>query len=237
MSGRVALVMIALLVAGAGCQRVARTEAPGPTSVVVDHAEEARAAMAAQRWALAAEHLRSGLQNSPERLFLHYNLAICATWLDMRDEAVREFEWVVAHAPAGSEESKTASRWLADNRQPGQNALARASDGTNVGDGIVRGTLTWAETGPSLTPQPRLQLFLIGLRGTPTQGQRYMLRSNREGHYEFKDVVAGSYKLTDAIAARPRWRLKVTLDPGQNLSLDLTPQNGIAVRDDFPERS
>ena len=93
----------------------------------------------------------------------------------------------------------------------------------------------WAEPGRNPTPQSRRQLFLIGVRGTPTQELQYVLRSDREGHYEFTRIIAGSYKLTDAIAARPKWRLKVALQPGQGVTLDLTPQNATDLRDDFPE--
>src|SRR5439155_16991978 len=48
-------------------------------------------------WAVAAGHLRTALQLNPKSLVLHYNLAICAIWLDLKDEAIHEFEWVMAH--------------------------------------------------------------------------------------------------------------------------------------------
>lgn len=235
MRRRLALVAIGLLVALGACQRAPKTPAPTPTPVV-DHREAARTAIAMQNWAVAAAYLRAALQKDPDSLFLHYSLAICATWLDLQDEAVREFEWVVAHAPAQSEESKTASPWLAGKKRPTQSTAAALAVGDpNVGDSGIHGMLMWAEPGQSPTPQSRLQLFLIGLRGTPTKELQYVLRSDREGHYEFKRIVAGSYRLTDAIAVRPKWRLNVTLQPGQDLTLDLTPQNGAGVRDDFPE--
>jgi hypothetical protein len=234
MRRRFALAAIGFLVASAACH-APETRAPTPMAVI-DHRAEARKAIAAQGWAVAAGHLRVALQKDPDSLFLRYSLAICATWLDRQDEAVREFEWVVAHASAESEESRTASRWLADKKRPTQAAAAGpAAVDPNVEDSGVHGMLMWAAPGQNPTPQSRLQLFLVGLRDTPTKELQYVLRSDREGHYEFKRIVAGAYKLTDAIAVRPKWRLKVTLQPGQDLPLDLSPQNGTAVRDDFPD--
>jgi len=206
------------------CQRA--PEVPTP---VVDHAAEARKAIAAQQWAAAADHLRAALQRTPKSLDLHYNLAICDTWLDLKDEAIHEFEWVMAHAPADSEEAKTARRWLAANkdRRPTQAAPEPAADPT-VGNSGVHGVVTWGQQ-----PQARLQLFLRGLRGTTTKDLQYMLRSDREGRYGFKNVVPGPYMLTDAVAGSPKWRLRVEAKPGEDLALDLTPENAAPVRDDF----
>ena len=214
------------LVLGA-CQRA--PEVPPP---VVNHAAEARKAIAAQQWAVAAEHLRAAIQQDPKSLFLHHNLAICATWLDLKDEAISEFEWVIAHAPADSEEAKTARRWLAANRdrRPTQAVPEVAAVDPTVGNGGVHGAVTW---GQPPTPQVRLQLFLRGLRGTATKDLQYMLRSDREGRYGFKNVVPGPYMLTDAVAGSPKWRLRVEAKPGEDLALDLTPENAASVRDDF----
>ena len=99
----------------------------------------------------------------------------------------------------------------------------------------ILGVVMWAEPGQFPTPQARLQLFLVGLRYTPTKARWYVLRSDREGRYEFKRIAGGQYKLTDAIAGQPKWRLKVAVKPGENLALDLTPENSTSVRDDFPQ--
>jgi len=51
-------------------------------------------------------------REEPRGLSLHYGLAICASWLDIRDEAMREFQWVVDHAFAASDEARVAREWL-----------------------------------------------------------------------------------------------------------------------------
>lgn len=230
---RLALAAIGVVLITAGCQRASQTQGSAPRPVV-DHTEEARTAISAHNWAGAAEHLRAALRHDPESLPLHHNLAICASWLDRRDEATREFKWVVAHTPADSEEAKTARRWLAGTTPETPDTVAQAAGEAKAVDSSLRGTVMWAEPGQSPVPQSRLQLFLIGLKDSPTKDQQYVLRSDPEGRYEFKHVVAGSYKLIDGIAG-PKWRLKVTLQPGQDLALDLSPANGTAVRDDFSE--
>jgi hypothetical protein len=204
---------------------------------VVDHVAEARKAMAAQQWAVAAEHLRAALQEDARSLYLHYSLAICATWLDLKDEATREFDWVVANAPAESEEAKTARRWLAANRGGTRAAAPEpARDDPSVGDSGIHGIVTWSEPGQGSLPQRRQQLVLAGLRDTATKGLVYVRRANSEGRYEFKRIPAGPYKLTgDAPAGPTRWRLKVELKPGDDLALDLTSENSVSLRDDFPQ--
>lgn len=232
------LAALGLFLALAGCQRAAEPAvvASGP---VVDAVAEARQALARQAWAVAAPHLRTAIAQNPDDLFLHFNLAVSATWLELRDEAVREFQWVVAHAPAESDEARTARQWLADARgraRPNDARGGSAADPT-AADGRLRGIVLWGETGQAPLPQPRLQLHLIGLPGTPTKGLRHTLRSDQYGHFEFKRVAPGPYKLTNVIAGRPKWRLRVVVDTGRDVALDLTPENGLGVRDDFRDGS
>ena len=220
----------------AGCQRAPAV--PGASApAVVNHVDEAKTALATANWAAAAPHLRAALLQDPDSLFLHSNLAVCATWLDLKDEAIREFEWVVAHAPADSEETKTARSWLAANRAAILSAAAGlATDDPNAGDGRVHGQVLWGESAQAPAPLPRYQVFLLGLRDTPTKEFFRVLRTDAGGNYVFAKVPAGSYKLTDTIGPEPKWRMKVTVEQAQDLSIDLMPDNIVKRRDDFPER-
>jgi hypothetical protein len=223
----------------AGCQ-----EAPPPghvahavVAVSDDPAADARAAMARGDWPATGKLLRLALTREPQSLDLHYRLAIAATYLDDHDEAMREFQWVAAHAPEGSEEASVAHVWLASagrrgERTPPPQALASPSDGL-VATGALSGQVVWAEPGGHPRPRNRQLLMLIGLRGTPTKGQRHRVRTDQNGRYTFKDVVAGPYQLTDAIAGEATWRQRVVVEPGRETVLDLSRSNGVANGHDF----
>jgi len=229
-----ALLAIGLaLVVVAGCKRGGEAPPASKAPAAVDDVAEAKKALAVANWAGAAPHLRAALQKDPNSPFLHYNLAICATWLDQSDEAVREFEWVAANALSDSDEAKTARKWLAARKKLGTSTETAADPW--VGDSGVHGIAMWGEPGQPSTPLSRHQIFLIGLRATPTKAYFREFRTDRGGNYEFKNVPAGTYRLSDTVGPDPKWRLKVTLEPGQSLLLDLTPENGVQRRDDFPD--
>jgi hypothetical protein len=82
---------------------------------------------------------------------------------------------------------------------------------------------------------PRLQLFLVGQPNSPTQLERYNLRTDEHGNFKFPDVVPGPYKLTNRVAGQPTWRMRVELKASEVKVLELTPENSVAALDDFPE--
>jgi len=93
----------------------------------------------------------------------------------------------------------------------------------------------FAEAGAKPEPMPRLQLFLKGQRGSPTEDERYNLRTDADGNFRFPNIPPGPYMLTNRLAGQPIWRLRVELKPAEEKQLNLNPGNSVAVRDDFPE--
>ncbi|MGH9893444.1 MAG: carboxypeptidase-like regulatory domain-containing protein, partial [bacterium] len=71
--------------------------------------------------------------------------------------------------------------------------------------------------------------------GTPVEDEFYRVQTNERGMFRIPDVPPGEYSLTNRVAGPPIWRLKVTLKAGEDLQFDLTPENSVKVRDDFPE--
>ena len=226
------------VVVAAGCQQSSSTR-PAPPIAEVDHAAEGHRAFDRQEWATAASHYRLALQKTQDNLSIHYRLAISASWIDLRDEATAEFEWVVANAAASSEEARVAREWLAASRDRGEtvSATSAPSGDERVGDSGVHGRVVWDE-GQGVQPLKRLQLNLYALNDDgKTKGMSFRIRSDREGNYAFKNIPAGTYKLTDNNVGTPRWRLKVELKPAQDAAIDLSPDNSLNARDDFPKRS
>lgn len=98
-----------LLALGAGCQ------APPPRiplSEPKDPAVLAAEALEAADYATAARLYRVALEKKPQSFPLHYGLAVAASNLDAREEAIREFGWVVTRGMPGSPEVEAARRWL-----------------------------------------------------------------------------------------------------------------------------
>ena len=213
-----------------------------------DPATLARQAFDRKDWAAAAPLLRTAIQRETGSLELHYKLAITTSYLSLVDEAVTEFEWVVAHAGEGSEEMRVAREWLAaaksrdvttasatgGSSQPA--SASSASDG-RTGDSGISGTVTWAESGGPPEVKRRMQVHLIALPGQKSvEEQRFTVRTDQDGRYVFANVPPGAYKLTNTVAGPPLWRLRVTIAPGQAMTLDLNNANGVTSRDDFPDR-
>jgi hypothetical protein len=189
-------------------------------------------------WVLAGRLLREAIVHQPANVTLHYYLAIAATHLQLRDEAVREFQWVLLNAPPGSAEAVAAREWLIAagvlGTTPATVAAAPQPAVDPIGPGgSLRGQVVWNEADDPISVS-RLQLFLKGLPDTPTHDQYYVLRTESDGQFQFRKVMAGSYKLTNRIAGKPHWRLRVTVQQGEPTTIDLTPQNSTRTRDDFP---
>jgi len=215
--------------------------APGPKGEY-DIVAEAMKAFDKGEWVLAGRLLREAVVADPSSLRLHYSLAVTDTHLELRDEAIREFRWVLANHP-GTPEAEAARNWLlAAGLLPsggaatasGTDADDQAAKDPDRGTSTVRGQVAWNEGEPPIKLL-RLQIFLKGLPRTPNQDVQLVLRTDEEGRFEFKHVPPGTYKLTNRIAGEPLWRVRVNVGAGETTSIDLTPQNSLRARDDFPD--
>lgn len=231
-----AYVLIGLLALLAGCQAPAR---PAQSAAPEDPAARAAAALAGGRYTDARELYRQALAAAPGKVGLHYGLGVASSYLDRRDDAVREFRWVVQYGRPTAPEVAAARQWLIK-----AGALASATLSTPAahrstaerqpGNASLEGRAIFAEVGQAPKPMARLQLFLVP--ENPTQKERYHLRTDEEGNFTFPDVIPGPYKLIDRVAGQPIWRLRVEVKPSEAKVLELTPDNSAAVRDDFPEQ-
>lgn len=227
-----ALLAAALLLIG--CQR-----APSPpprASVASDLITQARQAMARADYAASAPLLRQALASHPQNVEVHYRLGVSASYLYLTEEAAREFEWIVRHAAPGTREVLLARDWLAMFRGIARTATPEADTAApkKAERASVAGSVTWQQDG-AIKPQAYSRLFLKGLKDTPVQDEFYRTQTDDKGAYAMTDVVPGEYMLTNRVAGPPIWRLKVTLKAGDSLVLDLTSENSIQHRNDFPD--
>jgi len=228
--------LIALLALLAACQAPPR---PVQSSAPEDPARLAAHALAAGRHADALELYRQALADAPGKVALHYGLGVANSYLDRRDDAVREFRWVVQYGPQTVPEVAAARQWLIRaGALPSMTldtpAPSRSGEERQAGNASFEGRAVFAEAGQAPKPMARLQLFLSP--ESPTQKEYYNLRTDEEGNFKFPNVIPGRYKLTDRVAGQPIWRLRVEFKPSETKALELTPANRIAMQDDFPER-
>ena len=231
---RIAAALLIVLALGA-----CGSPAPPPTAEY-DVVAEALKAFERGDWVPAARLLRAAIVKQPTSLRLHYSLAVAASHLDLREETIREFQWVLANAP-GTAEAATAREWLIGagvlRERPTETAAAPPPPvDKEIGTSGLGGRVVWTGGEPPVKIT-RMQLFLKGVPGTPTKDIQYVLRTDEEGAFQFKSIAAGSYKITNRIAGQPLWRLRVEIPPGRDVRLDLGPQNSLPARDDFPQDS
>jgi len=233
MRGPILALLGFLVLALAACQ----APAPTPPQRVEESVHvRATAALEAGRYPEAAGLFRRALERQPESLPLHYGLAVSLSYVD-RGAAGREFQWVMAKAPAGSPEATESRQWLTragllPQAAPTLKGSSRSERQT--GNAVLVGRALSVEKGPRPEPMRRLQLFLVGQPNSPTKEERYNLRTGEDGTFTFPNVVPGPYMLTNRVAGQPTWRLRVELKPAEERQLDLTSGNSTSVRDDFP---
>jgi tetratricopeptide (TPR) repeat protein len=228
----------ALLVLGLVALIFSACQSPPPASPkAADAATLAAQALERGDYEKAAGLYRQALQSQPESLPLHYGLAVAASFLNLKEEAIREFKWVLERGAAGTVEVEAARRWLISaGALPRPTVTAALEPEQKPGAATLEGRAMFAETGKEPKPLSRLQLFLVGQPNSPTKEERYNLRTDEQGHFKFPNVVAGPYKLTNRVAGQPIWRLRVELKPSQDIFLELNPANSVGARDDFPEQ-
>ncbi|HXG04526.1 MAG TPA: carboxypeptidase regulatory-like domain-containing protein [Candidatus Binatia bacterium] len=228
-----ALASAALLLTGGGCGQgpAAPVQAAAPRDLMAEAVE----AMARRDYATAASALRRVIERSPDHFEAHYRLGVSASHLDLADEATREFEWVVAHGGANSPEVRLARDWLAARRRPAPDeTLPPPTSTPDPTRATLSGRVVWEDNGIQ-QPRPWVRLFLQGVKGTPVEDEFFRVQTDQNGAYEITGIPPGEYRLTDRGSGTTTWRLKVTLKPGQNVVLDLSPANSVRVRDDFPD--
>lgn len=226
-----------LLAAAAATLVVAACGRPSPPAPKTEEDPETLAAAALEHgdYAKAAALYRLAVERRPQSVSAHYGLGVASSNLSQRDETIREFQWVVANGKPDSVEVEAARSWLITAGVIRKPAVFTAQTESDRWNGTIEGQ-AYLGTSDQRQGQVRMQLHLVGQPDSATKEERRVVRTDNEGHYRFVNVAPGPYMLTDRIAGKPRWRLKIEVSPGATLRLDLNPANSTDARDDFPNR-
>jgi hypothetical protein len=227
-----------LLAAAAVALVVAACGHPPPAQKAEEDPETlAAAALEHGDYPRAAALYRQAVERRPQSVSAHYGLGVASSNLSQRDDTIREFQWVVANGTPESVEVDAARRWLITAGVIRQPAVFPTQAATNSDrwNGSIEGQ-AYLGSSDQRQVQIRMQLHLIGQPDGPTKEERRVVRTDNDGQFRFVNIVPGAYMLTDKIAGKPRWRMKIEVSPGATLRLDLNPANSTDARDDFPKR-
>ena len=215
-----------------------------PASPAKNLAALATEALESGDYARAADLYRLGLAAAPESVPFHYGLGVSVSYLNRRDEAVKEFRWVLEHGLPTSDEVRAARRWLesvgalrraATVEAEAPKATEEPADGApKPATASISGRVTFEGNSGDVVAMERMTLFL---HSYPVRVKYLRIRTDEQGRYSFTGIPPGIYKLTDQIAGSVRWRLRVEVKPGQDMTLNLESANSTRVRDDFPPGS
>lgn len=234
-SARWARLGLGLLLIVMGCGGPAPQAPPRGATAAIDDLTAARAAMARGDYAAALPLLRKAVAVNPNNLEARYRLGVTASYLGLVDDATAEFQWVVAHGAPNSSEVRMARDWLARAATADVPVVAAKTEEQPQPDRANLSGKVLGEAGGGSQPLARFPLILKGAPNTPVSEEWHIFRTESDGSYRFRDLLPGDYLLADGAAGPPGWRLKVTLKAGDDLVLDLNPQNNAKIRNDFPD--
>ena len=226
-----------LLVAAAAALIVAACGHPAPPPKAEEDPEIlGAAALEHGDYPKAAALYRQAVERRPQSVSAHYGLGVASSNLSQRDDTIREFQWVVANGKPESVEVDAARSWLISAgviRRPAVFPTQAAT--ADRWNGSIEGQ-AYLGSSDQRQVQVRMQIHLVGQPDGPTKEERRVIRTDNDGQFRFVNIVPGTYMLTDKIAGKPRWRMKIEVSPGSTLRLDLNPANSTDARDDFPGR-
>lgn len=117
--------------------------------------------------------------------------------------------------------------------EPGRELLGTKLFTNQSAVGSLSGYVRWGNSRGE-KPMARQQLFLKGVEG-PSRDRFYEVRADSAGHYRFAGIEPGTYVLTNRVAGPPTWRLRVVVEAETEKEINLSAQNSVEVRDDFPK--
>jgi hypothetical protein len=216
-----------------GCDSKPPKVATIAVSVPAGNPREDAALLAARGdFAGAERKYREALRTQPDDVDLHFGLGAVLSQLDRRDDAASEFRWVVQRGRPGRPEVDSARRWLTESGETTPASTA-ASEPDPTSLGTVSGNLTW----PGLPPRGDFPIRVIVARDGDAQTVHKSARTKLNGTFNIAGLPEGSYKLSGLAGPVRVWSdVPITVSPGRDTKVDLSPANAIVSATEFPAR-
>lgn len=233
------LLLVTVLLLGACQQAPVPRAAPIGGSVALKLQDEGDALMAKAAYVEAVEKYREAVDLEPGSVPVRFALGSAYSFLEKRPEAVAQFRWVLANAPASSVEQQEARRWLLragvlvePAARPGRSELE--GKGEPGGKGSISGSTQWPGLDPTREPV-RMRIALAGADDLTRSINRKTSIALGDP-YEFKDVPEGRYRVFGVLGEQTIiWDQEVTVRVGKDTELALTQAMSQSPRFVFPQ--
>jgi hypothetical protein len=142
---------------------------------------------------------------------------------------------VVQHGRPGRAEVDSARRWLAESGEaaPGATMTSAAAGSEPTSPGAVSGKLTW----PGLPANMDFAIRVVVARDGEGPAVQKSARTKLNGTFSIAGLPEGAYKLTGLAGPVRVWSdLPITVTPGRETTVDLSPANAILSAAEFPAR-
>jgi hypothetical protein len=178
---------------------------------------------------------REALRAQPDDVELHFGLGSVLSQLDRREAAADQFRWVVEHGRPGRPEVDSARRWLAESGEAAPvTTTSAAAEPEPTSLGALSGKLTW----PGLPADKEFGIRVVIARDGDGPTVQKSARTKLNGAFSFEGLPEGAYKLTGLAGPVRVWSdLPVTVMPGRETTVALSPANATLSATEFPARS
>jgi hypothetical protein len=217
-----------------GCDSKPPKVATMAAAVPAGNPREDAARLAARAdFAGAEKKYREALRTQPNDVELHFGLGAVLSQLDRLGAAAEEFQWVVQHGRPGRPEVDSARRWLAEAGEATAGSATTASEPEPTSLGGVSGQLTW----PGLPPKGDFPIRVVVARDGEGAAIQKSARTKLNGTFSISGLPEGAYKLSGLAGPVRVWSdVPITVTPGREAKVDLSPANAIVSATEFPAR-